>query len=61
MKREVCGGRWHGPCRGWGGGPLMSTSLAYVYEPEPQVLLLADEIPIDPLSQVQREVQAKVY
>ena len=38
----------------------MSTSLAYVYEPEPQVLLLADEIPIDPLSQVQREVQANL-
>src|SRR5215210_275871 len=36
----------------------MATSLAYlIQEPEPQLPLLSDEVPVDPQSQVQREVQ----
>lgn len=40
----------------------MSTSLAYVaYDPEPQLPLLTDELPHDPQTQVQREVQANLH
>jgi hypothetical protein len=36
----------------------MSTSLAYItQDPEPQLLLVADQVPVDPQTQVQREVQ----
>jgi hypothetical protein len=39
----------------------MSTSLAYVaYDLDPQLPLLVDELPTDPLTQVQREVQANL-
>ena len=39
----------------------MSTSLAYVtYDPDPQLPLLTDEIPADPQTKVQREVQANL-
>ena len=39
----------------------MATSLAYlIQEPEPQLPLLSDEVPVDPQSQVQREVQANL-
>src|SRR5215213_2288188 len=39
----------------------MATSLAYVIqEPEPQLPLLADEVLVDPQSQLQREVQANL-
>ena len=39
----------------------MSTSLAYVtYDPDPQLPLLTDEVPANPQTQVQREVQANL-
>src|SRR5918995_7275796 len=39
----------------------MSTSLAYVtYDLDPQLPLLTDEIPADPQTQVQREVQVNL-
>jgi len=39
----------------------MSTSLAYVaYDLDPQLPLLINELPTDPLTQVQREVQANL-
>ena len=39
----------------------MATSLAYlIQEPEPQLPLLSDEVPVDPQSQVQREIQANL-
>ena len=39
----------------------MATSLAYlIQEPEPHLPLLSDEVPVDPQSQVQREVQANL-
>ncbi len=39
----------------------MATSLAYLtYEPEPQLQLLSDEVPADPQTQVQKEVQANL-
>jgi hypothetical protein len=39
----------------------MSTSLAYVtYDLDPQLPLLADELPTDPQTQLQREVQANL-
>ena len=44
------------------GGSPMATSLAYVFqETEPQLPLLSDEIPADPQSQLQREVQANLH
>jgi len=40
----------------------MATSLAYLtQEPEPQLPLLSDEVPADPQTQVQREVQANLH
>lgn len=40
---------------------LMATSLAYVtYDPDPQLPLLNDEIPVDPQTKLQREVQANL-
>ena len=40
----------------------MSTSLAYItQEAEPQLPLLVHEIPVDPQSQAQREVQENLY
>jgi len=39
----------------------MATSLAYlIQEPEPHLPLLSDEVPVDPQSQVQREVHANL-
>jgi hypothetical protein len=39
----------------------MSTSLAYVtYDPDPQLPLLIDEIPADPQTKLQREVQVNL-
>ena len=39
----------------------MATSLAYVtYDPDPQLPLLTDEIPADPQTKLQREVQANL-
>jgi hypothetical protein len=39
----------------------MSTSLAYIaYDPDPQLPLLADALPADPQTQLQREVQANL-
>jgi hypothetical protein len=38
----------------------MSTSLAYTQEPEPQVLLVTDEVLVDPHSQLHQEVQANL-
>jgi hypothetical protein len=40
---------------------LMSTSLAYVtYDPDPQLPLLIDDIPADPQTKLQREVQVNL-
>src|SRR5688500_20098566 len=39
----------------------MATSLAYVtYDPDPQLPLLINEIPADPQTKLQREVQANL-
>ena len=39
----------------------MATSLAYItHEPDPQLPLLADVLPADPQTDIQREVQANL-
>ena len=39
----------------------MATPLAYIaYDPEPQLPLLADTLPADPQTEIQREVQANL-
>ena len=40
----------------------MATSLAHLtYEPEPQLPLLSDEVPADPQTQIQKEVEANLH
>src|ERR1041384_6385736 len=48
------------PPGGWRFSP-MAVPLAYIaYEPEPQLPLLADMLPADPQTEIQREVQANL-
>ena len=40
----------------------MAAPLAYItHEPEPQLPLLRDVVPVDSITQVQREVQANLH
>src|SRR5215211_7309888 len=46
----------------WPGGSPMAVPLAYItHDPEPQLPLLRDVIPVDSLTQVQREVQTNLH